>query len=365
MKFIKCKLEIDVEKIVSNYQTLRKVCGRRDVGAAVKANGYGLGAEIITKSLLKTGCNNFFVAHLEEGYNLRSKIKEIDYNILVLNGPLSISELDIFHRYNLTPILNNLWQVELWHDFTIHTQQKLPCVIHINTGMHRLGMNDEELQLIVTKGLFSNLNISYVMSHLSAAEIKDEPYTHEQLKLFTKYSEYFPGIKRSLANSSGIFLGPDYHFELSRPGAALYGINPLANMPNPMEKPVRLLAPIIHIQHLKPGSAIGYNMTFVTDNNSVIATLPLGYADGYLRSLSNKGVVYIDGIESKVVGRISMDLITIDVTHVPANKIFIGKEVEIIGENCTPDKLAGISNTIGYEILTNLGQRYERIYKNV
>lgn len=364
MKFIKCNLEIDLSKITENYLTLRNICNGKNIGAAVKAEGYGLGANMVSKALEKGGCRHFFVANIEEGISLRPHLKN-ESNIFVLYGPLSKEESRVMAEYGLIPVINNLWQIKILQEFAEELQQRLLCIIHLNTGMHRLGMLETEIQqLCADPALLASIAPLYIMSHLSAAEIQDEAYNKQQLGLFKKYKTYFPTSKLSFANSSGIFLSPDYHFDLPRSGAALYGINPTPYKVNPMQNPVRLTAPIIHIQNLPEGARIGYNMSSGVERASVIATLPLGYADGYLRALSNCGVVYIDGIEARVVGRVSMDLITVDVTNIPGEKIFIGKEVEIMGDNCTPDKIASISNTIGYEILTNLGPRYKKSYKN-
>ncbi len=363
MNEAKCVLEIDLAKIRSNYRTLSDICNTAEVAAVVKANSYGLGADIIAPSLQNDGCKSFFVASMEEGIAMR-KVLGNAANIFVLNG-IFYNDTGEFLYYDLIPVLNNLKQVEIWQECALSNGKPLKCIIHIDTGMNRLGMSAKEVQSILDNpDLLLGLEVQYIASHLSASEIADSPYNHEQLKMFKNYLNAFPKAKASLANSSTIFLGPQYHFDLARPGAALYGINPLVGMENPMQNPVRLIAPIIQLQELLPENYIGYNMTYKTERKSIIATLPLGYADGYPRALSNRGEVYIDKYKAPIVGRISMDLLTIDVTDLPPEKIFLGQEVEIIGNYCTPDKIANIIDTIGYEILTMLGNRYKKVYKN-
>ena len=364
MNEAKCILEIDLAKICFNYRVLSDICKKAEVASVVKANSYGLGADIIAPILQSKGCKSFFVSSIEEGITMRKALGR-EANIFVLNG-IFYNDVKEFLHYQLTPVLNNLKQVEIWRDCASHSSNKLECSIHIDTGMNRFGISGKEIQSILTNPeLLHGLEVTYIVSHLSASEIADNPYNHEQLKIFKHYLNAFPKAKASLANSSGIFLGPEYHFDLTRPGAALYGINPLISVAeNPMQNPVRLVAPIIQLQELSAENCIGYNMTFKTERNSVIATLPLGYADGYPRSLSNKGEVYIGKYRAPIVGRISMDLVTIDVTDLPPEEIFLGQEVEIIGNYCTPDKIANIIGTIGYEILTMLGNRYKKVYKN-
>ena len=325
-----CTLEINLSAIKANYRLLKNICEMTKVGAAVKANSYGLGAIEISKTLLEENCRYFFVASSKEGISLRKAIGE-EVNILILNGVFEHDALELI-EYNLIPVLNNLNQIKIWQKFSSLKNQLLPCYLHFNTGINRLGLNHNEIeQLINNRDLLKGLNVEYIISHLSASEDSDNPYNLEQLNKFKSYLEYFPNSKASLANSGGIFLGKDYHFNLVRPGAALYGLNPLgSNKVNPMQNPVILKAPIIHLQNLTYGSRIGYNMTFTTKRDSLIATLPFGYADGFSRNFSNQGTVFINGRNVPIIGRISMDLVNIDVTDLPPSDIFLGQKVEII-----------------------------------
>lgn len=367
MSFSQCRLEIDLAKIRANYNILSQFCHNTSgakIGAVAKANSYGLGANIIAPVLQQEGCNNFFVFSIDEGINLRKSVDN-RANIFVLNG-VFYHEVAEFEQYNLIPILNHLGQVKIWQEFAFRRKKNLLGVLHINTGINRLGMPVQEVERLVnTADLLQGIQLQYIISHLSSGEEFDNPYNFEQLKRFKHYLQYFPQIKASLSNSSSMFLGTDYHFDLIRAGAALYGINPTPSKANPMHHPIRLVAPIIQIQELPINSPVGYNMTFITKRNTILATLPIGYADGYSRIYSNCGEVYIYGHKAPVVGRVSMDLITIDVTNLPPEKIFLGQEVEIIGDYCTTDKIASISGIFSYEILTILGSsRYRRVYKN-
>ena len=397
-----CTLEINLSAIKNNYLLLQDICKTSLVGAAVKANGYGLGSVQIAQALIEENCRHFFVASSEEGVNLR-KALGLDIDILVLNGVFEHDALELI-EYNLTPVLNNLKQIEIWQKLSNLKNRLLPCYLHFNTGINRLGLSSDEIErLINDRDLLRGLDLQYIISHLAISEAIDNPYNLEQLNRFKAYLQYFPNIKASLANSGGIFLGQDYHFDLARPGAALYGLNSLIYLSrNPsykdefkgnaarrtvvyenvredassgfyklplegsyargLQNPVTLKAPIIHLQNLTLDSHIGYNMTFTTKRDSVIATLPLGYADGFSRNFSNQGKVFINGRSVPIVGQVSMDLINIDVTDLPPSEIFLGQEAEIIGDYCTPDKIASVIGAIGYEVLTSLGSRYKRKY---
>ena len=358
----KCTLNIDLKIIKENYNILRLMCPNAEIGAAVKANCYGLGVERISHLLKDLSCKHFFVANLEEGVNLRD-ILGFDINIYVLNG-VFLDETKIFREYNLVPILNHLAQIKIWQDFARKTGNLLPSVIHFDTGMNRLGMPSFESDMLTsddTKGL----NILCVMSHLVASEEPHSPHNKIQLEKFIRLAKKFPLAKKRLANSSGIYLNSDYHFDIIRPGGALYGINPRPyNNDSMIKNPISLYAPIIQIHRLLPSESAGYNATHtnLTENNCIIATIPIGYADGIFRSLGNKLNVYINEYSVPVIGRISMDLAIIDVSLVPAKHLFLGQKVEILGPRCSPDEMAMLAGTNTYEILTRLGDRFERIY---
>ena len=364
----KCTLTIDLDIIKNNYQALQKICGITEVGAAVKANCYGLGIEKIAPVLRDSGCKHFFVANKDEGRFLREILIRNNAfdssNIYVLNGYFT-GDKDEFIRNKLIPVLNSLEQLKLWQDLAQRLNKRLSCILHIDTGMNRLGMLEHEIEILLSGTDLDKIDILCVMSHLSSSEDPDSPANAEQLMKFQKLSALFPHAKKSLVNSSGIFLGAKYHFDIARPGVAIYGVNPTPySLESVIKNPVNLTAPIVQIKHLDEGQHIGYNRTYQLSEMHVVATLPLGYADGYLRSLSNKGIVFINDKPAPVIGRVSMDLITIDVSKIPAEDLFLGQTVEIIGSNMSLDKIANIAGTNGYEILTMLGNRYHRVYSN-
>lgn len=358
-----CTLQIDTNIIRANYMELKKASGSAEVSAVVKSNSYGLGALDIAPILQEDGCSHFFVASCDEGVHLRKELGN-EVNIYVLKGIFK-SEISAFLEHNLTPVLNHVTQVEIWQDQAVRLNKRLPCILHFDTGMHRLGMPESEIEELSIATDMYKLDILYIMSHLIASEEKDNELNKTQLERFKKYTRKFEGIKRSFANSSGIFLGEDYHFDLTRPGAALYGINPTPYLEkSKIKNPIKLFAPIIQVHSLPQGESVGYNATYknTSDRSCPIATIPIGYADGFPRWFSNKGEVYINGYKAPIIGRVSMDFVTIDVSGVPQEEVYLGAPIEIIGDNATPDKLAKILETNSYEVLTMLGDRYKKIY---
>jgi alanine racemase len=354
-------IEVKLDIILDNYRQLQNVAGGAEVAAAVKADCYGLGADFIAPLLAKAGCEHFFVANIDEGIILRKKIVN-DKAIYVLNG-VFIDSVDALLQYKLIPVINHAKQLELWHNYARNLQQKLPVVFHLNTGMNRLGMSVEEFTACVSHSeVLKELDVKLVMSHFAASDEPADIANIQQLQLFKELTDGLVGIKRSMCNSGGIFMNKMAHFDLVRPGAALYGLLTHPDAHKYVKNPVSLYAPIIQIHQLKSGDQVGYNGTFIADKNMRIATIPIGYADGYMRSLSSKGCVYIGENQVKVVGRVSMDLVTIDITDLPMHECFLGQKVEIIGKHNTPDNLAQLAGTIGYEILTSLGKRYKRVY---
>lgn len=354
-------LEINLKVIQDNYYNLQNICKPANVGAAVKANCYGLGVQMIAPVLLNSGCRNFFVASLEEGVSLRDLLGK-NANIYVLNGFFK-ADASWFKEYKLIPVLNNLEQASLWLNFITELNQNLPCVLHFDTGMNRLGFPEKEMYQLLAQAYLERMNIAYVMSHLSSSEEIDNQANKEQLEKFNSLARLFPNSKKSFANSGGIFLGKDYHFDLVRPGIALYGANPSPHSAQHVIKnPVKLTAPIIQLKSLKPGEYVGYNRTYKAGEETIVATVPVGYADGYFRSLSNKGIVYINDQAAQVIGRVSMDLITIDVTAIPHKQLYLGQNVELIGSNMGLDTIAELAQTHVYEVLTAFGNRYQRLY---
>lgn len=340
---MKPKLFINLSAVKQNYLLLKEKVSPALCATVVKANAYGLGVEKIALTLLDAGCEMFFVATIDEGIELREILPNA--KIAILNGIHKAS--DKFEKYKLIPILNNSEEI-------MHWSCEKPCILHIDTGMNRLGFSNSEIPSILSH------NIIYIMSHLACADEHNHPKNKEQLEKLLKYKNIFPNIPLSLSASSGVFLGDEYHLDMVRIGIALYGCNPTPYAKNPMSPAIKLTAPIVAIRKLKIGESIGYGASFIADKDITIGIIPVGYADGLFRSLSNKAEVMIGGVKAKVLGRISMDLTAIDITNIP--NITLGSEVDIINDIITIEEIAKQAGTIPYEILTNLGNRFERIY---
>jgi len=352
-------LTINLAELARNWRRLKSRLNGADCAAAIKADAYGLGAEKAIIQLCKAGCKEFFVAMIDEGIQVRKALNEASLaaNIHILGGPMDAGETLIEH--DLIPVLNSLGDMALWKDK--HPQALAD--IHIDTGMARLGLPPSEVKNLQKEPeRIKGLNISHVISHLACAEDTQTTMNSEQLENFRRALSLFPGCKASLANSSGIFLGDKYHFDLARPGAALYGVNPTPDEPNPMTQVIRLQGKILQVRDVEAPQSVGYGATHRVENKGRIATVGVGYADGYLRSLSSKGVGFIGDMPVPLVGRVSMDLITFDVSDVPDELAQPGALIDLIGPNNPVDDVAKAAGTIGYEILTSLGSRYHRIY---
>lgn len=357
-------LTVDLAAIAANWRGLRdagRAAGRPvECAAVLKADAYGTGAAVVGPRLAAEGCRHFFVAHIDEGIALRAVLPELP--IYILNGLLAGAEPD-FVEHGLTPVLNDLGQLNAWRAAAQRYNRALDAVIHIDTGMHRLGFGPEEAQVLINeRGRLRGLRLALLMSHLVVSEEAGNPMNGEQLSRFRSFVRAMPGAPASLANSSGIFLGPDYHFDLMRPGAALYGINPLPGQPNPMLPTVRLDARILQTRMIDALQTVGYGAAWRSARPTRVATIALGYADGYFRNLGNRTHVHIAGQRAPVVGRVSMDLVTIDVTDVPEVACQPGATAEVLGEHMTADDLADHARTNAYEVMTALGRRYARLY---
>ena len=353
-------LSIDLDAIVANYRLLRDRAAGADCAAVVKADAYGLGVAPVARALAAAGCRRFFVAQLEEGMALRQVLAEP--TIYVLNGPIPGSE-PVFTDHKLVPVLNHLGQIDAWRAHARACGRTLAAVIHIDTGMNRLGLPPGEVdRLAAEPDRLDGIAPAAWMSHLVSAEVADDPRNRRQRDAFAASLSRLPPAPASLANSSGVFLGPDFHLDMVRPGAALYGVSPVSGIRNPMAQPVSLAARILQLRDVDSPQTVGYGATHHVAGPGKIATVALGYADGFLRCLSNRGRCYIDDMPVPVVGRVSMDLITLDVTGVAPGRLAPGDVVEVLGPCNTVDAVAAAAGTIGYEILTALGRRYHRRY---
>jgi alanine racemase len=350
-------LHIDLAAIAENWRQLAARGAPGAVAGVVKANAYGLGAAKVAPVLRDAGCRHFFVAHLAEGVALRAALGPGPM-IAVLNGFAPGADGDAA----LVPVLNSLGDVLAHAAAGRSAGQARRALLHLDTGMARLGLDaGEQARIAADHSLLAGLDVLYVMTHLACADEPDHPLNAEQAMRFARACAGLPKLRRSFANSSGLFLGPEFASDLARPGSALYGINPTPGAPNPMRQVVRLEAPVLQIRDIPAGASVGYGASFVAGRPSRIATIAVGYADGYLRSLSGQGVAAYRGLILPLVGRVSMDLITLDVTDAPS--IAPGDAVTLIGGAApSPDDMATRAGTIGYEILTSLGARYRRLY---
>ena len=335
-------LSISLKAIQNNYRHLQSICAA-EIAAAVKADAYGLGASKIVPALYDAGCRKFFVATIDEGVDIASRMDDV--SIYILNG-FTESTMHFLIDHNLIPVINTPEQLNLWQD--------RQCAIHIDTGMNRLGMNLDDF----TKHHALPHNVEFLMSHLACDGDEQNPYNKKQLEKFIAATAKYPQIRKSLAASGGAFLGPEYHFDMIRAGAAIYGLG--ARRHDKLQNPVSLYAPIIQIRKCVEDEYVGYGATRLAKKGSVLATIPLGYADGFSRFLSNNGLLYLGNKPVEIMGRISMDLTIIDVTEHEAK---LGDMVEILGPNLYPDDLAERTGTIGYEVITSLKQgRFAREY---
>ncbi|MGE5146947.1 MAG: alanine racemase [Candidatus Eiseniibacteriota bacterium] len=352
-------LTVDLRAIAANYRALKARARPAQCAAVVKADAYGVGMVEVAPALAAAGCTDFFVAHLDEGIALRKLLPKA--TIYVLNGALAGAEPEL-RRHKLRPVLNHLAALDRWARLG-RKSRPLPAALHVDSGMSRLGLDDAELATLMdTPKRLDGVELALVMSHLACSEQPDHPLNAEQRARFGAALARLPKAPASLANSSGVFLGPDFRFDMVRPGAALYGVNPVPGQPNPMKPVVRLQARILQVRRIDSPRTVGYGATHRAARPSTIATIALGYADGYLRSLGNRGSCLIGEHRVPVVGRISMDLVTLDVTDVPGGLAAAGAVVDVISPAHPVDAVAEEAGTIGYEILTSLGRRYQRRY---
>lgn len=349
-------LEVNLDSIVRNWRLLSSRFSGKTAGAVVKANGYGLGADEISRALYAAGCRDFFVATLDEAIALKPDVKEA--RLFVFHG-VGEGEEKEFIAHKLLPVLNNSIQIERWSG----RGEGKPSALHVDTGMNRLGISLNEAQALANDvNLLQRLNLTLLLSHLSCAGDPHHPQNAQQLVSMQQMKKIFPSLPVSFANSSGIFLPEDFHFDLARPGCALYGITPNLSLPNPMEHVVELSVPILQIREITQDMPVGYGCTYTAKQGARIATLAIGYADGYFRNLGSKGYGICEGIKVPIVGRISMDMITVDISAVPLAQLTPKSRITLIGKRIPVDEVAQLAGTIGYEIFTRLGQRIRRVY---
>lgn len=368
-----CTLTIDHQALCENWRTLDKMSGSARTAAVIKANGYGLGLGEVGLSLAAAGCEVFFVATPDEGVRLRRLIKSRE--IFVFSG-LNTRNAAAYAESNLIPVLNRFEDIAVWAEFWKLRGSRRPCALQIDTGMNRLGLCEADIQKLVgDKELLHSINIITVMSHLACGDEADHKMNGEQLARFKQYSALFGGCELSLANSAGIHLGSDYHFNLVRPGIALYGGE--CGLPGESASNVVATAKagIVQIRTMQKGEVIGYGGTHVFAQDTKVALASIGYSDGYHRATSGSGTALrdnkspgalgaIDAHKIPVLGRVSMDYTAFDVSDVPDAVLENASQIELFGDQIRLDDVARAAGTIGYEILTSLGQRYYRNHIN-
>jgi alanine racemase len=356
-------LEVDLAALVANWRMLAALVAPADCAAVVKADAYGLGARQVSAGLAAAGCRSFFVATLDEGIALRNALPA-SCEIAVFNGPLPGSaEEFVWHR--LIPVLNEPGQIADWVE-TLRRHGRLPAMLHVDTGMARLGLTEREFaRLADVLSQDGTTRWCGLISHLACADQPEHPLNDLQRARFASMRGRFGGIPASLAASSGIFLGRGFHFDFVRPGAALYGINPQPGASNPMGQVVRLKGRIVQIREVERGESVGYGATHVMDHPGRLATVAVGYADGWLRSLSQRGSGRVGGERVPLLGRVSMDLVVFDVSTADPSLARSGGFIELLDDDYGVDAAALDAGTIGYEILTALSRRCHRVYRGM
>lgn len=358
-------LTIDLDAIVANWRKLESQGVPAECSAVVKANAYGCGAEPVVRALAAAGCKTFFVATLDEARAARAASKSA--TIYVLSGCFQNCG-DTFAELNCQPVIGDLNELAEWDVFCRRSGWSGGAAIHIDTGMNRLGLTPQDAHGIVPRIHAGDHGITLVMSHLVCAESPQHPLNARQLTTFREIAQQFTGVPASLANSSGCFLGQQFQFDLLRPGAALYGVNPTPEADNPMRPVVDLKTRIVQVREVERGDTVGYGATWTARRPTRLAIVSTGYADGYFRAAgSTDGTrsadVVVAGKRCPIAGRISMDLIAIDITDLPEKTVRRGHMVTLLGDGITVDELGHHFGTIGYEVLTSLGHRYARVYK--
>ncbi len=350
-------LTVDLGAIAANWRLLAEESRRAECAAVVKADAYGLGLAAVAPALRRAGCKTFFVAHVFEGQQLRALAP--DATIYVLNG-LMPRTAPLFVKARLRPVLGSLPEIEDWIGATGRTRS--PCALQLDSGMNRLGLISEQVQSAVR--LSMRLDVALVMSHFVwSGRVEHRDRVERQLELFDQARRSWPDVPASMANSSGIFYGAEAQHDLVRPGYALYGGNPTPNAPNPMRPVATFEAKVIQVHEVAAGESVGYDAHWIAPSPRRLATLSVGYADGIPctaigTNAEPRGQASVDGALCPFVGRVSMDLIVIDVTEAPT--VERGDTVEILGQDIGIDDLARRSGAIGYEILTRLAPRSHR-----
>jgi len=358
-------LTVDLGAIEANWRALGRRAMPTECAAVIKADGYGCGIEQVAVRLAKAGCKTFFVADLNEARRVRGVASEPA--IYVLNGLLPGTE-PTFADLRARPVIGSLVELAEWDAFCSAHQWTAGAGLHVDTGMNRLGISATDAAALAPRIRSENHGITLLMSHLACAEVPEHPLNDRQIRLFREVRLLYRGIPSSLANSSGIFLGNAAHCDMVRPGVALYGVNPTPGRGNPMRPVLKLQARIVQVRMVPKGETVGYDATWTAKHATRLAVVAVGYADGYLRAASVSDEApgadaIVAGKRCPLAGRVSMDLLAIDITELPEGAARRGDLVTLIGDEIGVDDLATAAGTIGYEVLTSLGRRYHRIYR--
>ncbi|MBO9418780.1 alanine racemase [Labrenzia sp. R4_2] len=360
------RLTVDLDAIAANWSLLRsRLAPGSECAATIKANAYGTGQAETATRLFEKGCRTFFVAVPTEAIALRQTLPSA--TIYALDG-LFPDTADLLLQHDVRPVLGSLDELKEWAALCRTSGKSFPAAVHVDTGIHRLGLSGDEFgTALADPELMGPFKPSLLMSHLACGSDPDHPMNKEQLDRFNALTSPFKGVPRSLANSAGVLMGPDYHFELVRPGISLYGGRAFDHGDNPMRPVAKVEARIMIVRNVPKGDAIGYGATQTAKRPLRNAVVAAGYADGLLRRASSSddrpgGFGMIGGHKAPVLGRISMDMITLDVTDIPEHLVQRGGLVEMLGPNVAAADIAAYAETIDYEYLTSLGRRFERIY---
>ena len=358
-------LTIDLAALVANWRELKRRAAPAACAAVVKADGYGCGLEPVATALAKAGCTAFFVANLPEARRVRDIAPDAAiYVLTMLPGTLAS-----FAQSNLRPVIGSVEELAEWEAFRAGSDWHGTAALHVDTGINRLGLSPEDVAQLDPKETGRSAGLDLVMSHFACSEEPSHPLNARQMAAFRHVRELFPGVKASLANSSGIFLGPDAHHDLVRPGVALYGANPTPGHLNLMRPVVRLEGRIAQVREVQVGDTVGYGAAWTARRPSRLAIVAIGYADGFLRAASATDTkpgaeAIVAAHPCPLAGRVSMDLLAVDVTDLPEKTPARGDLVALLNEDIGVDDLASHAGTIAYEVLTSLGRRYRRVYKD-
>ena len=353
-------LTINLKALADNYRLFQEKVGEHcAVSGVVKANAYGLGLKPIVEALTAFNCSQFFVATLDEAIQLRDVNTQTP--VAVLSGLFHGAEEE-YLEHNILPVLNSPDDIARWKNLADQKNQLLSAFLHIDTGMNRLGLSaDEAKEIISNPDQLKGVKVETIMSHFACADDKDHPLTKKQAHDFANIVQHFPNAHKSLANSPGLFRSDSYHYDMVRPGYSLYGGNPTPETNNPMRSVVGVSARILQIRLCKKGESIGYGASHKFEKDTMTATIGFGYADGFHRTSDKEKILYYKGQACPVIGRVSMDLVTVDLSGL-SDIPEAGESLEVLGPDQTIDDLANDIGTIGYEVLTSLGRRYHREY---